>query len=319
MPAQKVTDDELISLWAQYKSGAKVAAVLGMSQRNIMTRRRKIEARNGITLKTEHPCAAQFERPSISYDKRVHLGLQNGTVLVFSDAHFWPGIETAAYRGLLWAIKTLKPKAIIANGDLFDGAGISRHPRINWQSTPSVIDELKACQEALKQIEKVAPRHCKLIWTMGNHDARFETKLSNSVPEFHGTKGFALRDHFTKWQFCWSVWPTDHIVVKHRYKGGIHATHNNTINSGKTIVTGHLHSLKVTPFSDYGGVRWGVDTGTLADTDGPQFDDYLEQNPTNWRSGFAVLTLHEGRLLWPELVHRISDHQVEFRGQVIEV
>jgi hypothetical protein len=80
-----------------------------------------------------------------------------------------------------------------------------------------------------------------------------------------------------------------------------------------------LHSLKVTPFSDYNGVRFGVDTGTLAEIDGPQFTDYMEDNPANWRSGFAVLTIHKGRLLWPELVHRYAHDKIEFRGQVIDV
>jgi hypothetical protein len=115
-----------------------------------------------------------------------------------------------------------------------------------------------------------------------------------------------------------STWVTKDLIVKHRYKGGVHATHNNTASSGKSIVTGHLHSLKVTPYADYNGNRFGVDTGTLAETDGPQFD-YAEENPQNHRSGFAVLTLKDGELLWPELVHKWKSGQVEFRGQVIDV
>jgi len=62
-----------------------------------------------------------------------------------------------------------------------------------------------------------------------------------------------------------------------------------------------------------------VDTGTLAEVDGPQFIDYLEMNPTNWRSGFAVLTFEDSELLWPEIVHRWDDDHVEFRGQLINV
>jgi hypothetical protein len=54
---------------------------------------------------------------------------------------------------------------------------------------------------------------------------------------------------------------------------------------------------------------------------GPQFEDYLEANPTNWRSGFVVLTFRDGRLLWPEVVHVIDEDagRVEFRGQIVEV
>jgi hypothetical protein len=84
-------------------------------------------------------------------------------------------------------------------------------------------------------------------------------------------------------------------------------------------VTGHLHSLKVTPFDDYRGTRYGVDTGTLADPAGPQFNNYLEEGPTDWRSGFAVLTFYKGTLLWPEVVKVFAPGLIEFRGKVMDV
>ena len=121
------------------------------------------------------------------------------------------------------------------------------------------------------------------------------------------------------WRACWATWINGHTVVKHRWKGGIHATRNNTVNAGTNIVTGHLHSLKVAPFSDYNGTRFGVDTGTLADPYGEQFADYTEISPVDWRSGFAVLTFHRSRLLWPEVAHVIDEGVVEFRGQVIDL
>jgi hypothetical protein len=76
--------------------------------------------------------------------------------------------------------------------------------------------------------------------------------------------------------------------------------------------------LKVTPFSDFNGVRFGCDTGTLAETDGPQFT-YAEINPNNHRSGFAVLNFFNGQLLWPELVHKFDEGLIQFRGDVIDV
>jgi hypothetical protein len=77
--------------------------------------------------------------------------------------------------------------------------------------------------------------------------------------------------------------------------------------------------MRRTPFSDYNGTRWGVDTGTLADPTGPQFIDYLEDNPTSWRSGFAVLTYYKGELLWPELCHVRGEGVYEFRGKVYNI
>ena len=318
-----IKDEEFVELWNQHGSVKAIADVLKMDVRSLNRRRRSIENKLGRPLiaKLQHVKNVDLS-PSARSPARLNLGVENGTVLIFSDAHFWPGIHTTAYRGLLWAIKEFAPKAIIANGDVFDGASISRHPRIGWDSTPSVIQELKACEIALGKIEEAAKavRHnVQLVWTLGNHDARFENRLAANAPQYEHVKGFSLKDHFTAWKPCWSCWVTDDVVVKHRWKGGIHATHNNTVGAGKTMVTGHLHSLKVTPYSDYNGVRFGVDTGTLAEIDGPQFMDYLEDAPVNWRSGFAVLSFKDGKLLWPELVHKWAEGQIEFRGQIIEV
>jgi len=313
-------DNEFIEIWNTYKSAKKMSDAIGMDVRQIYRRRKEIEDKSGVALTSSYKTESINKAAN---PMRKELGMLNGTVIVFSDAHFWPGIHTTAYKALLFFIREFAPQVVIGNGDLFDGASISRHPTILWEKSPSVIQELKACEIAMGEIEdtaKKARHNTQLIWTIGNHDARFENRLSANAPQYEFVKGFSLRDHFPAWHPCWSCWPTDEVVVKHRWKGGVHATHNNT-SSGKTMVTGHLHSLKVTPYSDYNGTRFGVDTGTLAEPSGPQFSSYLEDGPTNWRSGFAILTFHNGKLLWPELVHKwaYGENQVEFRGKIYDV
>lgn len=315
----KLSDKEFLELWETHQSASAIAKIMNMDVRSIHKRRRNMEVKQGQTLAPKN-LPVTLTKPD--NPARKELGIENGVVIVFSDAHFWPSIHTTAYKGLLWAIKEFQPKAVIANGDIFDGASISRFPRIGWDSTPSVIQELKACELAMGEIEdaaKKARHNVNLVWTLGNHDARFENRLAANAPQYEFVKGFSLKDHFPAWHPCWSCWPTDEVVVKHRWKGGIHATHNNTVNAGVSMVTGHLHSLKVTPFDDYNGTRYGVDTGTLADTNGEQFINYLEDSPTNWRSGFAVLTFHNGKLLWPELVAKYGENQVQFRGKVYDL
>jgi hypothetical protein len=324
MLAPSCTDEEFISLWNEHKSGKIIAEKLGITERRVLFRRRKIEDKQKIQLDSSDPRGIKYQKEvvTVSHNVRINLGMLNGTILVFSDAHFWPGIRTTAFKGLLWAINNLNPKVVINNGDAFDGASISRFPRIGWDSKPSLIAELKACEASLEEIETAAKNQnkgCKLIWTLGNHDARFENVLANRVPEFAHIKGFTLKDHFQAWTPAWSCWPNDDIVIKHRWKGGLHAVHNNALQSGKSYVTGHLHSLKVSPFTDLNGVRYGVDTGTLAEPTGPQFIDYLEDSPVNWRSGFVVLTLWNGHLLWPEVVSVFDKKHIEFRGQIIDV
>ena len=320
---QACTDVEFIKLWGEYQSAAKLAQHLKIAIRAVYLRRRWIEDHYKIKLGASDHRGAKYDESkpkSFSPLKQVDLGIEDGCVIVFSDAHFIPSQRSTAFKGLLWAIQEFKPKAVICNGDAFDGASISRFDASDFPQT-SVIQELRACQAALEEIEETAKaeRHnVKLVFTFGNHDARFANRLAQHAPQFKDVYGFKLTDHIPNWEFCWACWPTEKVIIKHRYKNGIHATHNNTVNAGVSIVTGHLHSLKVTPFDDYNGTRYGVDTGTLAETDGPQFT-YGELNPSNHRSGFAVLNFFNGKLLWPELVHKFDEDMVEFRGEVIDV
>lgn len=323
MGVPRVSEAEFIELFRTLKSAARVSEKTGVQVGMVHRRRRAIEKRRSIKLEASDQRARHHDHRQTAHHtpQRLDLGILNGQVIVFSDAHFWPSIRTTAFKGLLHFIKQLKPKAVINNGDAFDGASISRFPRIGWDATPSIIQELKACEASLGEIEETARavRHnVQLYWCLGNHDARFENRLAANAPQYEQVHGFALKDHFPAWRPCWAVW-NGNVVIKHRYKGGVHATHQNTVSSGVSMVTGHLHSLKVTPYDDYNGTRYGVDTGTLADPTGPQFENYLEQGPTNWRSGFVVLTFKDGRLLWPEVVKVFADGVVEFRGEVIDV
>lgn len=253
------------------------------------------------------------------HSHRHQISIKNGVILVGGDAHYWPGEPTAAHRAFVAFCKEYRPKAVIVNGDVLDASTISRHPPIGWEKRPTLIEEIEVCQERLHEIEKATPRACELVWNLGNHDGRFETRIATVAPEFAKIHGVHLRDHFPLWTPAWATWINDVAVVKHRFKSGIHAPHNNTLWAGRTIITGHLHSQKVMPISDYNGTRWGVDTGCLADPDARAFVDYSEDNPKSWRSGFVVLTFVAGELLPPELVTVWRPDAVTFRGSIIKV
>lgn len=241
--------------------------------------------------------------------------IRDGHVVVFSDCHYWPGIVSDGHLALLQIVQSLHPEMVIANGDVLDGARISKHARIGWQHAPKLADELAACQERMNEVRIACPYGADLIWPLGNHDARFENFLANNAPEFAGIPGFTLKEHFPAWEPCWAVQLNDDVLIKHRWKGGINATLRNVIESGMNIVTGHLHCQRITPYTDYRETRWGVDCGTLANPQGPQFTAYLEAGPTNWRQGFICLTFKEGRLLWPEPIFINRPGFLTFRGE----
>jgi hypothetical protein len=245
----------------------------------------------------------------------INLGIQDGHVLIGSDSHYWPGIVSTAHNAFLEFIREFKPKVIIKNGDEADFPTISRHAPIAWEKRPKVSEEVDNLKAMLGEIEKLSGG-ARLLWPLGNHDSRFETRLATVAPEYANIHGVHLKDNFPKWEPCWATLINKDVVVKHRYKSGIHAPHNNTLWAGRTILTGHLHSLKVMPISDYNGTRWGVDCGTMADPYGPQFYNYTELNPVNWRSGFILLTFVKGQLLWPEHVFVSAPGVVDFRGKL---
>jgi hypothetical protein len=208
----------------------------------------------------------------------ITLSLLNGTVLVGSDAHIWPGPPTTAMRSLVWACKKLKPAVVCLDGDVLDGATISRFGRDSWQPRPTLAEELGACHVQLGAIRKAAPRAVR-IRTRGNHCARFEKALADKLPEFEGIAGTRLAEHFPGWAEC-EVLELPGCTVKHRFGGGAGAARSNALKAGRSYVTGHLHRLQVTALTDLNGTRFGVDTGML---EGPQFA-YCERSPRDWRA-----------------------------------
>lgn len=316
MAKRKATDDEFVAAWSQLGSVVKVGQALGLAVRSVYTRRRDIEARRGIILEIFSPQQQQLSH----HQGKVDLTIENGTCIVFSDAHFWPDYHTTTNRALITFSEKIKPNAIICNGDAFDGATISRFPRPFFdEHKPTVANEIKICEERLTEIENSA-KNAQLVWCLGNHDLRFEAKLAAQAPEYQGVKGFHLKDWFPRWKPAWSCFINKDVEIRHRYKGGIHATHNNVLWNQHSTFTGHLHSMKVAPFTDgRGKVKYGVDTGTLADIDGPQFADYMEGRIPNWRSGFVLLTFRNSQLLMPELIQKFDANHVEFRGQILNV
>jgi len=314
------TEQEFIALWNKHGSATEVAKILGITDRNAHSRRRRIEEAHGIVLKGVAKNSPDFKVTYPENNVRVNVELQNGIIVVGSDCHYWPGIISTAHRAFVKIIKDLKPKMVVMNGDVFDGASISRHPVLGWGSTPTVKQELEACQDRLKEVEKAA-KGASLNWTWGNHDMRFNARLAAQVGDtWRGVEGMNLTDHFPRWKFSTSIMVNQHTQIKHRLYNGIHASYNATLKSGLSTINGHLHSLKVAPWTDLTGTRYGVDTGSLANVWGDQFE-YTEDSTRNHRSGFAVLTFIDGKLMPPELVEVMNEDAGEayFRGELIKV
>lgn len=316
----KTSDKDFIATWRACNGRAiDVARVLGTNVRGVYSRRASIENRLSIRLPSEGANGTvgrgDAGTAGNQYLKRLTIDGHSGTIVVFSDAHYWPGKPTLAHRALVEVVKELKPKIVIGNGDLFDGARISRFPRNGWEEVPRVSEELEAATERLAEVRHAYSR-ARFIRTMGNHDIRFDRYISENASELEGIKGTRLSDHLPAWEECMSVFVNKNTMIKHRFNGGIHAGYNNVLKAGTSMVTGHTHILEVRPWGDYTGRRYGVQTGAIADTNGEQFS-YTEDNPTPWCSGFAVVPFdHNGRILSPQLCE-VVDGVAYFNGQKV--
>lgn len=314
------TDDEFITSWLKNKGYVTaIAKELGITHRAIYGRRRSIEITRGIVLPSGsmRPDATRTREYVEKYGARAKLSIKDGMVVIFGDAHYWPGDRPIAHEALIRFIQKYKPMTVICNGDAFDGAKISRHPPTGWSHMPDVRDEIDYCKQMISEIEEVAPPKAKLVWCMGNHDTRFSARLASMAPEYVGVHGTDLTDHFPSWNFAWSAEINGNVMIKHRYHNGIHATWNNTLKGGRSVFTNHLHRLCVTPVTDWNGRRYGVDCGTLSNF-GPAENKFIygEDNPFNWASGFAVAVFKNGKLLPPELVI-VQDGIAYFRGEPV--
>lgn len=329
---KKISDEAFIETWQRLKSAQKVARFLDIDLRSIYSRRRSIEAKYGIALPSDktvvgHGLKSEAGRKANElaverakkYHSEMHHQIKDGVVMIASDCHYWPQVVTVAHQAFCKLAKKLKPAMVILNGDILDGARISRHARIMWEKQPELKDEIHAVQDRCAEIER-AVQGAKLLRTIGNHDARFENYLSSRVGEFEEMTGMTLLDYLPRWEAGWAAHLNAHsegwVAIRHRpVSGGIHSAYNSTLKAGVHYVHGHLHKLQVTPWGDYRGRRYGVDTGTMAEPGGPQFN-YVEAGPVNWASGFAVLTFKDGRLLPPELCE-VHQDTAWFRGESI--
>lgn len=324
MTPRHSTDGEFIAAWeATGGSPTKVAKALGVNVRNVYTRRDRLIAR-GVTLKSGTGLAETTPITVWTYPKQLHHVISDGVVIVGSDAHIWPGSDTTAFKALLLVTSDLAKhvKMLVANGDWLDGARTNRHAPFGWCERPSAKEELDCVTDGLhrwRMAGKPVRSGLQSVYTIGNHELNFERRLAVDAKDFEGMPGLRLADHFPEWELAWSCWlnrmSAHPVMVKHRHAGGIHAGYNNTLKGGTTIVTGHTHALEAKPWGDYRGRRWGVQTGCLADPEGPQFE-YGENGPSPHCAGFAVLTFKDGRLLPPELCEVIEGRAM-WRGQVV--
>lgn len=308
------TAERIADAWktaATLEEAMQMAGLQTKDKRTLFRRRRQAEELLGVTFPPLGQAynSSWMQKPDVP---QQYLLDHPYTVVIFSDAHFWPGATSDAYWILLQVLEELGPDLVIDNGDSWDGASISRHDPNLWEHKPSLRQELDCVREHLGSIQEYAGADCDFIKIIGNHDMRWEAMLASKAPYIQDMPSTKVSDLFPDWEHQVSVMLNGHTWVKHRWHSGVHGAWNNVLKAGVSMITGHTHRLGIRPYTDMRGTRYGIETGTLARPWGPQFR-YVEQNPRNWQMGFVVLTI-DGDTVHPEVVE-VKDGIAWFRGR----
>ena len=310
----KESNAQFIADFYKYGGIETMAHATGRDRRHLQRKRRAVEEEEGIIL-TQQNRPELVEYMNRRSRQRINMQIDDGVMVIGSDAHYLPGEATIAHRAFVEAVKGLQPTLTVMNGDVADFAQISRHDRNGWQSRYKVKDEIEAIQERMGEIENAHPLG-KRVMTKGNHDERFDSRLAQKVPEYEGVSGLLLDGHLPGWKHTVSLMVNENVMIKHSWHSGIHGAWNNVLKAGVSMITGHTHRLTVREYTDYRGTRYGIETGMLAGHDEEQFD-YALDGPKNWQPGFIVCTIKNGILLPPERCEVVKGIGAVFRGCVI--
>jgi len=294
-----------------------VANSWGVSLRRANYLRRQIEFTLGIKLPSLGGSKGVETLPRFEHYK---IDKKKVRAIIASDWHIWPGEVSFAERIFLKTLEDHTFDYVILNGDVTDQPSVSRHGALRGEERLALVDELEEAQARVKEVERRCKK-AKRLFTWGNHDERLDKNIARNAPELAGLKGTTLEDYFKKWHFCLSIDINGRVVIKHSWHSSIHAAHANAVKSGKTMITGHTHRLLTRPYNDYTGIRYGIETGTLAGTMGPQFR-YVDNNPRDWHPGFLILETElykDGSMdVRPQLVDCTLKKPVVY-GQTVEL
>lgn len=310
---------EFLEILYETKSAYAAAKVLGITPAAAGNRRASIEQAIGYKLPTGRPEC--WKQPT--HMQTQHMVIENGTMLIISDTHFWPGEVSTAWAAFVGLGAGLKPDYVLINGDGIDGAATSRFPKYGWENRPKLVDELNEFRDKLLEI-KGCTKNAKHLYAPGNHDVgRLDRYIAQHAPELEGMPGTTFEEFTPGWHTAGRFVVNDHrkvkcppvipTILKHTFKRtGIHATYNAVKDEGCHIVHGHLHRHKTVDYIDYTGTKYGVDCGVGAMVDGPQFG-YMSLNTTGWQSGGVMLTWENFKMQPPELFTVTDEDAGKFR------
>lgn len=276
----------------------------------------------------EH-AARYIERHVAPYVARAQdYRLDEGSyvLLSISDTHS-QYLDPFVWLAFLSAIRDLKPDGVLFNGDILEGAEISRHPQIPGWSEP-LQSEFDFCREMVRQTREDAKHAGDLFWTGGNHDVdRLAMYLTQTAKALSGLrdlridKQLGLDDYNVKLfnggtiaspkgteDACPGFLLFDFYRIHHGVRLGQNPAADELKDAGRSGQSGHVHRAGLA----FGTTERNESMSWMSTPAGCRHEAgraYMRGSTTGWQRGFGFARLFPDGTVhqYPVIVHRGTD------------
>ena len=240
------------------------------------------------------------------------------------------------WRAFLSAIRDLRPDGVLFNGDVIDGAAISRHPKVpGW--TPSLQSELDFTRTMFEQVRQ--HHDGDLFFTGGNHDlvdrlSRYMTQIAPALADLRDLRvdrllGLEeLRVRLLQGGELLSPAGTEnakpgfllfgHYRIHHGVRLGSDPARAELRDAGRSGQSGHVHraSLAYGTTERDEGLSWMVTPMGCRHEVGRS---YVKGTSTGWQRGFGVAWLYpDGTAHQYPVVVQGNPERITVEGHIYE-
>lgn len=212
--------------------------------------------------------------------------------LIIPDCHH-PSVDTFAWDLVKKVGKSIKPDALVVLGDFGDFASVTSHAKNAEQRNYKLIDELAACNTALRELEELCDER---TFIAGNHEDRVARYLNERCPEMVGLWGTDIATALHLETHGWTYVPyRDYIHANGIYfthdtgSAGLNAHRSSLTKFNGSVCIGHTHRLAYECRRNIqGDVIQGAMLGWLGDR--AKCAGYMHgvSADTDWTLGFGI-------------------------------
>ncbi len=227
-----------------------------------------------------------FDVAKSSSKKKVGVG----KFVVISDLHS-THVARRSFNAVLKFIEDFAPEVIIQIGDLLDLYVLmekvkQKNPAFSEQDFKDIDRDFEVGAELLSDIGAVAPKDCKKVWTLGNHEYRIDVLLEK-FPHFASYLAIKNRMNIADWEVLPYLTPykLGKLNVFHGEFWNISHMRKHLQVYQKNMLYGHTHSISQetlqSPLREL--PTWAGNIGCLCDLS----PDYQRNKSNKWEHGFC--------------------------------